>query len=216
MDKRKGIQEPTQEAAQAVKEKEKKAEQMKKKAHKRQKQATTGSELDDTESGDSHKEAAISKESAKKKGRPKSTKKAKEAPVLQGRRQVPNAGDGSGCKHHGLRELVMCEKAWMRAYVKIGGWLHNKPCVDCAAKSDGTKETGGKVMDASALLLLKQDNVAYICNCGPIGHKMMEDEKGKEDCQCDMMLCLPCHSERENKLGTGSRSKRKRNPKTRH
>lgn len=67
MDERKGIQEPTQEAAQAVKEKEKKAEQMKKKAHKRQKQATTGSELDDTESGDSHKEAAISKESAKKR-----------------------------------------------------------------------------------------------------------------------------------------------------
>ena len=109
----------------------------------------------------------------------------------------------------------MCEKAWMAAYVKVGGWLHKKPCVDCAAQCESTKETREKVLDASVLLRLKQQGVAYICNCGPIGHKMDEGEEGKEEYQCDMMLCIPCYSERESKMGAGSGRKRKRKQKNR-
>ena len=107
----------------------------------------------------------------------------------------------------------MCDKAWIAAYVKVGGWLHKKPCIDCAAQCDSTKETREKVLDASVLLRLKQQSVAYICNCGHIGNKM---EEGEDDYQCDMMLCLPCYNESESKMGAGSGSKRKRRQKTRY
>jgi hypothetical protein len=65
-------------------------------------------------------------------------------------------------------------------------------------------------MDASVLVKEKGPNVAWICNCGPVGHKMKEGEDGREDYICNMMLCLPCYSERESKMGTGARTKRRR------
>jgi hypothetical protein len=173
------------------------------------------------EKGDSSINAAIStttsskKKAANKKGKPRRAKKPKVAPVAQGRWKIPTAGDGSGCRHHGLRELTMCDKAWMAAYVKEGAWLHKKPCVDCAARGESTEETSEKVLDVSVLLRLKQQCVAYICNCGPTGHKMEEGEEGKDEYQCDMMLCLPCFSERESKMEAGDGGKRKRRQRNR-
>jgi hypothetical protein len=211
-------QEPTQEAAQAAKEKEKNSETVRNKAMKRQKAGK-----DKNEMGDDGKFAAVTttpkgnkKTGDKKKEKPKRIKKPKDSPVPQGRRKVPSAGDESGCKHHGLRDLDMCDKAWMAAYVKVGAWLHKKPCIDCASSQDeSTKDTREKVLDASVLLQLKQQTVAYICNCGPVAHKMEEGEEGREEYECDMMLCLPCYSERESKMGTASGGKRKRKPKIR-
>lgn len=139
----------------------------------------------------------------------------KKAPVPQGRRKVPTAGDEHGCKHRGLRELDPCNKRWIASYVKTGAWLYNKSCVDCTAKSKGDKKgEDGLVLDAAVLLHVKDSNVAFICNCGPIGHKMMEGEEGRDDYQCDLMLCVPCYSDRESKMDQDGGSKRKRRRKT--
>lgn len=177
----------------------------------------------------SHKNAmkkavAASKGGAKKCGTVKNTNKMeavletvklpkapRKPPVLQGRRRIPTPGDGHGCRHRGLRELDPCTKVWIGAYVKVGAWLHKKPCFDCANRGEveGTRE---RVLDASVLLRVRELNVAFICNCGPIGHKMMDDDDDKEDYNCDMMLCGPCYKEREMTLeGTdGSRRRNKR------
>jgi hypothetical protein len=39
---------------------------------------------------------------------------------------------------------------------------------------------------------------------------MEEGEEGKEDYQCDMMLCLPCYSMRQTEMAAGTGSKRTR------
>jgi hypothetical protein len=218
---RQGVfQEPTQEAAEAKKAKEKRAADMKRDAMKRQKE-----NLEETETQEGEKETGpgkrttsrkktANKEASNRKARSKKDPTTKQAPKPQGRRKVPTAGDEGGCKHSGLMELDVCDKTWIAAYVKVGAWLHKKPCVDCAGKS---QERGGEaVLDASVLLLLKQKNVAYICNCGPIGHKMEEGEEGKEDYQCDMMLCVPCYSMRQTEMAAGTGSRRKRKKRVNH
>jgi hypothetical protein len=211
--KKNQTQEPTQEAAQAIKVKEKEYEKLKKLAMKRQREDVNEAGDEESVRLDSHQKnsSQTTSDSAKKAA----TKKGKRpAPVPQGRRKVPTPGDESGCKHRGLRELDVCDKAWITAYVKVGAWLHKKPCIDCAAQSENVEGREERILDASVLLLLKQPDLAYICNCGPIGHKMEEGEEGKDEYQCDMMLCLPCYSERESKMkGAGGRRMRRKTQK---
>jgi hypothetical protein len=40
-------------------------------------------------------------------------------------------------------------KAYLEAYVKVGGWLYKKPCKDCAEKEGAGTE---QVSDVSTLL----------------------------------------------------------------
>jgi hypothetical protein len=148
--------------------------------------------------------------SSKTKQLTKRARKPRKSAAPQGRRKVPTPGDASGCKHRGLRELDVCDKAWTTACVKVGAWLHKKPCIDCAAKSENGEGTGERVLDASVLLLLKQPSLACICNCGPVGHEMEEDEEGRDECQCDMMLCLPCCSDRDSRMTEVDGNKRRR------
>ena len=200
---KKNGKDPTEEAAIAKKEKEKKDRTRLKDAWKRQKKDV------EAEQDDGRKEEE--KKRSKKKEEPKKARKQKKTAVPQGRRKVPTPGDASGCKHRGLRELDVCDKAWMTACVKVGAWLHKKPCIDCAAKSENGEATGERVLDASVLLLLKQPSLACVCNCGPTGHKMEEDEEGRDECQCDMMLCLPCCSDRDSRMTElHGRNKRRR------
>ena len=214
-EQRKEAKKPTQEAAEAIKEKEKKSENLKKEPMKRQKgDLSEAGKVESVMLDSSNKACGVKTSTKTKNPKAPKEKRKKKAPLPQGRRKVPTPGDESGCKHRGLRELDVCDKAWIAAYVKVGAWLHKKPCIDCAAIGERVETATERVMDASMLLLLKQPNVAYICNCGPIGHKMEEGEEGKDEYQCDMMLCLPCYSERESKMDAGSGGKRKRKPKT--
>ena len=144
-----------------------------------------------------------------KEKRPK-TKKIPSAIVQQGNRKVPEANDSQGCVHHGLLELLALPKVYLGAYVKEGGWLYKKPCKDCEKKENGN------VLDMSTLLKLKgRSDVGYYCNCGPIGHKMSEDEEPsyKQRWTCDMVLCMPCYDERKLALGGGGPSRRVRKRK---
>jgi hypothetical protein len=208
--------EPTEEAAQEMKEKEKGREKMTKKAMKRQKGDQKADKRVEKENKGSGGNATVSKISTSSKGLGEKTvtnkrpNRPKEVATPQGRRRVPTPGDASGCSHCGLRELIPCDKAWLKAYVKVGAWLHKKPCVDCSTRSEGSEQTRERVMDASVLVKGKGPNVAWICNCGPVGHKMKDGADGKEDYVCDMMLCLPCYGERESKMGAGGRTKRRR------
>jgi hypothetical protein len=85
-------------------------------------------------------------------GREKGRKKTKVAEPAQGKRKAPEPGDKHGCNHHSLLELLPLPKAYLEAYVKVGGWLYKKPCKDCAEREgDGTEQ----VLDMSTLLGLK-------------------------------------------------------------
>jgi hypothetical protein len=205
---------PTEEATIAKKEKEKQTLGREKAAMKRQKKgAVKATEKEkEAEQGDDRREGET--KSSKTKQLTKRARKPRKSAAPQGRRKVPTPGDASGCKHRGLRELDVCDKVWIAAYVKVGAWLHKKPCIDCAAKGEDGEETGERVLDASVLLLLKQPSLAYICNCGPIGHKMEEGEEGRDEYQCDMMLCLPCYSTRDSLMTEVDGNKRRRRQRT--
>ena len=95
------------------------------------------------------------------------------------------------------------------AYMKVGGWLHKKPCKDCAEREENGRE---RVLDVSMLLNLKgsKDVVGYYCNSGPVGHSMGEEEEWRHRWTCDMVLCKDCFSERETTLGDCKRTRRSR------
>jgi hypothetical protein len=185
-----GVSEPTQEAALAKTQRKKRVSQNQKEAMKR---AATASKGENKGKNSIPKRAR--KASAHDADLPP-VQSPKVLPVLQGRRKTPTPNDNHGCKHHGLSELSPCDKQWIKAYVKVGAWLHQKPCFDCASDQI-TNTSRERVLDASVLLQAKGKNVAFICNCGPQGHKMEEGEDGKEDYQCDMMLCVPCYNKRD-------------------
>ena len=137
-------------------------------------------------------------------------KKAKVKP--QGGRKVPEASDKNGCVHQGLLELLALPKAYLEVYVRVGGWLHKKPCKDCAVKEG---DSAGRVLDVSTLLGLKGKNsLGYYCNCGPTGHKMVMDDEPvwKQQWSCDMVLCMPCYDERMKRMGEegGRRNRRQK------
>jgi hypothetical protein len=216
---KKRISELTQEAAQ-VRAKEKKdlegvhKEVMKKgkKAYKGSKAKRTGekSEKKDRDKGETQTEKI--KDRNKKKqterlARVKGKKKTAEVQPARGKRKVPEAGDKHGCSHHGLLELLPLPKAYLELYVRVGGWLHGKPCKDCAEKGIDEKE---RVMDVSALLELKgKKDMGYYCNSGPAGHKMGEDEEWRHNWRCDLILCMDCYARHMTTMGNCKRSKRR-------
>jgi hypothetical protein len=206
-EKRKEQQEPTQEAAEATKEKENANVKLVKGAMVRQGAIVNGNETRVKKGTGSAWKTTVGdgKKGTAKLAEKKSSKKQKRVDIPQGRRKVPTPGDESGCKHRGLMELVVCNKVWMAAYVKVGAWLHKMPCIDCAASCQ----------DTSALSVLKQPKEGYICNCGPIAHKMEEEQEGKQAYKCNMMLCMTCYSDRVSKMETGPRSRRRRNTRER-
>ena len=140
-------------------------------------------------------------------GREKGRKKTKVAEPAQGKRKAPEAGDKHGCNHNGLLELLPLPKAYLEAYVKVGGWLYKKPCKDCAEREgDGTEQ----VLDVSTLLGLKgRKDVGYYCNSGPAGHRMGEDAEWRHQWTCDMALCMDCYAHRLTSMGSSKRTRQK-------
>jgi hypothetical protein len=135
-------------------------------------------------------------------------KKPKQIEEQKGKRRVPKAEDEHGCKHSGLLGLMALPKIYLRAFVKEGGWLYKKPCKDCAAKETGN---GNKdlVLDVASLLTIKgKQDVGYYCNCGPRSFGMKDSDELKALWTCDMVLCLSCFNERENKMSGDRTSKR--------
>ena len=104
-------------------------------------------------------------------------------------------------------------KAYLRTYVKCDGWLYKRLCKSCATDAKESRDGDVKVMDVSSLLSLKtkKGGVGWYCNCGPVGHKMVEGHEYKRVYTCDMVLCPPCFSKRIEKRDTGKgRSLRQR------
>lgn len=200
-----GVSEPTQEAAVAKTQKKQEVQNSQKEAMKRAATASKGEHKGKQPTLERLRNATV------QLATPLPLDNPKVQPSLQGRRKLPTPNDNHGCKHNGLGELSPCDRGWIRAYIKVGAWLHQKPCLDCAT-ADKTDNSSQRVLDPSVLLLAKGTTVAFICNCGPVGHKMGE-KKGKEDYQCDMMLCVPCYNKRadkrEEEQGGRRRSKRK-------
>jgi len=132
----------------------------------------------------------------------------------QGERKVPKAADKHGCRHYGLLELIPMDRKYLQAFVKVGGWLYETPCADCAKKEEGDNE---RVMEVASLLELKgRGGLGYYCNCGPNGHKMSEaDEPGrKQEWSCNLILCSSCFNKRREEMGetTTRRSRRQNQP----
>jgi len=128
---------------------------------------------------------------------------------LQGKRKVPEATDKHGCSHYGVRDLKALPKDYLESYVKVGGWLHKKPCKDCATREENGRE---RVLDVSTLLNLKinKDAVGYYCNSGPAGHTMGEEEEWRHQWTCDMVLCRDCYGDRLETSGDSKRNRRNR------
>lgn len=133
----------------------------------------------------------------------------KKKPKPQGGRKVPVASDEHGCRHNGLLELKPLPKAYLEAYVKVGGWLYQMPCRDCAKMESGKIST--QVLDVACLLNLKgRCDVAYYCNSGPTGHKMDDGLEWKPQWTCSMVLCMNCYNKRKIMMGEGNRRTRRK------
>jgi hypothetical protein len=114
----------------------------------------------------------------------------------QGERKVPVASDAHGCRHSGLLELLPIDRKYLQAFVKEGGWLYKTPCLDCAKDEGGDK----RVLDVSDLLKVKgRGELGVCCNCGPVGHNMIQEEEPlwKQQWTCKMVLCMDCLSKRK-------------------
>jgi hypothetical protein len=86
--------------------------------------------------------------------------------------------------------------------------LYKKPCKDCAAKETGN---GNKhlVLDVASLLTMKRkQDVGYYCNCGSRSFGMKDGDELKALWTCDMVLCMSCFNERENKMSGDRTAKR--------
>ena len=145
-----------------------------------------------------------------KKARTTRIKEADKAP--QGERKVPSASDGHGCVHSGVLELRTIDRVYLQAYVKENGWLYQMPCKDCAKKKEGPGGDKG-VMEVSSLLDLRgKQQLGVFCNCGPVGHKMVEEDDPvrKKQWTCDMFLCMECFNKRINGMGDAGGGRRTR------
>jgi hypothetical protein len=63
----------------------------------------------------------------------------------QGARVIPEATDGHGCSHKGLLDLKILPSDYLRNYMKVGGWLWNVPCKDCAKGRQGGHNKGDEL-----------------------------------------------------------------------
>lgn len=153
-------------------------------------------------------------EAGRKAMRVETTKKRRVV-TRKGQRQQPVPDDDHGCRHMGIHELKELPKKFLKTYVEPGNWLANKPCKDCASKPE--RETN-RVLDVATILAdnkANTDDMARICNWGPIGHAMGEDDEFKMGFTCDMILCKGCYNKRvekceEKKSCTNRRSSRNR------
>jgi hypothetical protein len=139
--------------------------------------------------------------------KPKRQKK-EEAP--QGERKVPVPSDEHGCDHNGLLSLLPLDRKHLMAHVKEGGWLNQTPCYDCARNEDGGDK---RVLNVSSLLNLKGGRqLGVYCDCGPVAHKMVQEEEAvrKQQWACNMVLCMDCFDARTKRMpdSGGRRSRR--------
>ena len=153
----------------------------------------------------------------KKKAKVRKAKPARKDATPQGERKLPKASDTHGCGHSGLLELLPLERKYLQTHVKAGGWLHETPCTDCAKNEGGGNN---RVLDVSVLLNLKgraDSELGVCCNCGPVGHRMVEEEEPvrKQLWACNLVLCKGCFDRRKIGMGDttdggGKRTRRKK------
>lgn len=162
------------------------------------------------ESGETKRKPSTNRSnSATKNKSPKEATKNGKVSKPQGGRKVPVASDEHGCRHNGLLELKPLPKAYLEAYVKVGGWLHQMPCRDCAKMESG--KTSKQVLDVACLLNLKgKCDVGYYCNSGATGHKMDDDLEWKQQWTCSMVLCMTCYTKRKSLMGEGNKRTRRK------
>jgi hypothetical protein len=104
-------------------------------------------------------------------------------------------------------ELLPLPKAYLEAYVKVGGLLYKKPCEDCAGKEREKKE---QVLDVSILFGMKgRKDVRYYCISGPAGHIMGDEAEWRHKWKCDMVLCLDCYAQQLTSIGSSKRTRRR-------
>ncbi len=92
--------------------------------------------------------------------------------------------------------------------------LYKTPCLDCAKDEGGGDK---RLLDVSDLLKVKgRGELGVYCNCGPVGHNMIQEEEPlrKQQWACKMVLCMCCLSKRKTGMGgTNSRAARSRTQK---
>ena len=151
-----------------------------------------------------NKEKNIEKESKTKKAATGIKKKTRP----QGARVIPEATDGHGCDHKGLLDLKILPSDYLRNYMKVGGWLWNVPCRDCAKGRQGSHNKGDELDLSSRMPKKGKRDMGYYCNCGPVGHEMEDDHPDKAMYTCDLVLCMGCYERRKESMGRTSRRRK--------
>jgi hypothetical protein len=146
-----------------------------------------------------------SKDKVSQKANP-ATKVARPKVVAEpkGTRKIPTPCDDNGCIHMGCGELMPLPKVYLKAYVKVGGWLYQKPCRDCKQKENAADEKDkiedGRVLILADLLSSKEVKsalqIAWYCNYGARAHGLDEGDEFKSKFACDMVLCVGCYDNR--------------------
>jgi hypothetical protein len=108
--------------------------------------------------------------------------KIHQAPQQQQDQSIPDPCGVFGCNYVVVLELKELPKAYLKVYVREGGWLFDMPCYDCKIKMDEEKGSV-RVLDLAKLLLCKKDGMhkmACHCNHGVASHGMREGDEWKK------------------------------------
>jgi hypothetical protein len=85
----------------------------------------------------------------------------------------------------------------LEAYVKVDGWLYQKPCKDLSEQGGDATD---RVLGFVHIIAFKGKQMGFIVIVDQ-SDKMEDDDCGwKEKWTCDMVLCVPCYEQRNNKM----------------
>jgi hypothetical protein len=90
-----------------------------------------------------------------------------------------------GCIHGDLLEMTVMECRHVKFYLKPQEFLEKASC------AGSCKQTINNIYQAAPKAIL------YFCDEMIKGFRAPHDDPGKSDLECGLILCVPCHAERE-------------------
>jgi hypothetical protein len=149
-------------------------------------------------------------ESSKGMGAGKNKVSDESMEVLARGRKAKTCGDGYGCRHNGISEMLKMTRPYFIKYKKKGGWLDDKSCLGCKKHLP---------LDMHPVKVGFEMVYCYYCDQGINAEKFNpvslnpEEVWKHEQYKCDHVLCVDCGNGRMKEYNEGNGGRRTRRNK---